>query len=77
MPAFIKTQRDEAIWAKAKSIAKNQYPDITEDDEDFWKITTGIYKKINKPMSKAAAAIDRISSDFDKILNIVTKGFTL
>ena len=46
MPAFIKTQKDEKIWSKAKSIAKNQYPDMPEDDETYWKITTAIYKKI-------------------------------
>lgn len=47
MPAFVKTESDEKRWAKAKSIARRQYPDVSADSEAFWKLTTGIYKRMN------------------------------
>ena len=46
MPAFIKTQKDEKIWSRAKSLAHKSYPDLSEDNEDFWKLTNSIYHKI-------------------------------
>ena len=46
MPAFIKSEKDEKIWSKAKSLAHKSYPDLSEDNEDFWKVTNSIYHKI-------------------------------
>ena len=46
MPAFIKTDADERVWSRAKAYAHESYPDLTEDDDNFWKITTSIYKKM-------------------------------
>lgn len=41
----VKTKRDEHLWNKAKSIARKQYPGISEDSDRFWKIVQGIYKQ--------------------------------
>jgi 3'-phosphoadenosine 5'-phosphosulfate sulfotransferase (PAPS reductase)/FAD synthetase len=42
MPSWVK---DEEKWAKAKEIAEREY-DIGEDNPDFYRIVTGIYKKM-------------------------------
>lgn len=59
MPAFIKTQKDEKIWSRAKSLTHKSYPDLSEDNEDFWKVTNSIYHKIrnNNGVRKSAADI--------------------
>ena len=64
MPAFIKTDADERIWARAKAYAHESYPDLTEDDDNFWKITTSIYKKLNgsKMNKKASTILSRVLS---------------
>lgn len=40
MPAFVKTKKDEELWSKAKSRAKEQ------GHEGDWAYVTGIYKKM-------------------------------
>lgn len=35
---------DEAKWNKAKEAAHKSYPDLTEDNDRFWKIVESIYK---------------------------------
>jgi hypothetical protein len=47
MPAFIKTARDERLWAKAKAQAKKEYPWTEKDGDKFWKIVNGIYQKMS------------------------------
>lgn len=46
MPSFIKTDRDETLWAKAKEIAHKEYGKTEADGDDFYRIVTGIYKKM-------------------------------
>lgn len=48
MPAFIKSEKDEKVWSRAKSLVHKQYPDISEDSDNFWKLTNSIYHKILK-----------------------------
>lgn len=38
--------RDEAKWKKAQSIAKREYPKVRATDSRYWKIVTGIYKRM-------------------------------
>jgi hypothetical protein len=42
MPSWVK---DDEKWAKAKEIAAKEYGSESDDDE-FWKLVTGIYKKM-------------------------------
>lgn len=49
MPSWVK---DEKKWKEAKAIAERQY-DIGEDNPDFYKVVTGIYKKMGGEMSKS------------------------
>lgn len=46
MPGNVKTPRDEHLWTKAKSIARKEYPDVTEDSDNYYAIVMGIYKKM-------------------------------
>lgn len=60
MPAFIKTEQDEKIWARAKATVRQQYPDVSEDSDKFWALTTTIYKSMNrgnKSMKKSASGV--------------------
>ena len=54
MPAFIKTEKDEANWQKAKKLVHKHYPDLTEDDDKFWKLTTSLYKRVGGSLHKQA-----------------------
>jgi hypothetical protein len=46
MPAFIKTPKDEARWAKAKKAASKT---LSESDGDsYWALTNSIYQKMTK-----------------------------
>lgn len=38
----------EKLWDKAKSLAKEEYPDVAEDSDRFYQIVTGILKKMLK-----------------------------
>jgi hypothetical protein len=44
MPVWVKGDRNEYLWDKAKKIVKKEYS-IGEDDDDFWKLVVGVYKK--------------------------------
>ncbi len=43
MPSWVK---DEDKWEKSKEIVKKQYNLSEKDEEDFWKLVTGVYKKM-------------------------------
>lgn len=45
MPAFVKGKQGEKVWSEAKASVHQSHPDLSEDDEQFWKIVTTIYKK--------------------------------
>jgi len=48
MPAFIKTKKDEEIWAKAKkAVDKSKYP-----EDVYWKIVTTVFKKMKAGKNK-------------------------
>jgi len=42
---------NEDKWEKAKEIVEEQY-DYTEDDDDFWALVMGIYKKMKGKFKK-------------------------
>ena len=65
MPSFVKTEADERRWSKAKAHVRKNYLDLSEDDDQFWAITTSIYKKLSgNNMKKSASA---------RILNALNK----
>jgi hypothetical protein len=53
MPSWVK---DEAKWAKAKEIAKEEY-DGEPSDEAYWKLVTGIYKRMGGVIAKAVPVL--------------------
>lgn len=61
MPAFIKTQRDEQVWSRAKEQVRKQYPKLSEKDDNFWALTNSIYQNMNKgdkkSMKKSASGV--------------------
>lgn len=61
MPAFIKTQRDEQIWSRAKEQVRKQYPKLSEKDDNFWALTNSIYQNMSKgdkkSMKKSASGV--------------------
>ena len=44
----VKTKRDEAAWKRAKGIVHKQYPNLSEDNDSFWKIVQTIYQNMTK-----------------------------
>lgn len=59
---------DNDKWQKARAIVKDRYGKTEDDGEDFWKVVTGIYKKMKGRIYKStnesgeAVAVD-IASD--------------
>lgn len=51
MPAFVKTERDEELWSKAKKIAERR------GRKEDWAYITGIYNNMKGGSEKAAALI--------------------
>jgi hypothetical protein len=45
MPSWVKTEKDEELWSKAKKIVKKEYNLSEDDGENFWKLVTGVYKR--------------------------------
>lgn len=65
MPAFIKTEKDERIWSRAKRLVHASHPKLSEDNDKFWALTNSIYQKLRgKKMEKAAS---------QKVLNAMRK----
>ena len=56
MPAFIDTPEKEKDWQRAKKIVKEEY-NLTEKSDQFWKLTNGIYQKMNKKASARQAEL--------------------
>jgi len=57
MPTFIKSKRDEVLWAKAKARAKEQ------GREGDWAYVTGIYKRMKGGKIAAGLAMLREARD--------------
>jgi hypothetical protein len=49
MPSFIK---DEEKWEKAKEIARKEYKKNEKNEDEFWSLVMGIYKKMNGEFKK-------------------------
>lgn len=47
---------DKDKWNKAKSIVKDKYKKSETDEQDFWKLVTGIYKKMGGTILKKAVS---------------------
>jgi hypothetical protein len=45
MPEFVRTEKDEKLWEKAKEIVKKQYGKTEADGDEFWALVTGVYKR--------------------------------
>lgn len=58
MPSWVK---DEDKWAKAKDVARKQYPDVAEGDDRFYKIVTGIYKQMGGTMAKSLLFVKSVA----------------
>jgi hypothetical protein len=47
MPAnVVHNKEDEAAWERAKEATRKQYPDLSEDNDRFYKITMHIYQNM-------------------------------
>jgi len=46
MPANIVKPGEEAAWDRAKRAVRKQYPDISEDNPRFYKLTTTIFENM-------------------------------
>jgi hypothetical protein len=57
MPAFIKTDKDEERWSRAKKAVRKQYPNIPEGSDKFWALTNSIYQKMSKKASSTTSLI--------------------
>jgi len=83
----VHSQKDEKYWEKAKSKVREEYPNVEEGSDDFYKITMGIYKKMTKSASgediinnlRAEGVISKNAVDKyreeTQYLNIVSKLF--
>lgn len=67
MPAFIKTEKDEEVWQKARQRVDDEY-DYSEQGENYWKLVNSIYHKMRKnaELEIASELFDNIKDD-DKI----------
>lgn len=57
---FIKTKHQETMWEKSKNIVLKEYPNVPAGSEQFYKLSMGTYKKMNK----LATAEETINSLF-------------
>ena len=82
------SQKDEKYWETAKSKVLEEYPNVKEGSDDFYKITMGIYKKMSKSASGediirnlreegvlSKNAVDKYREE-SQYINIVSKLFT-
>lgn len=82
MPAFVKGKQGEKVWSEAKTSVRNAHPELTEDDEQFWKIVTTIYKKrrpqdIKKKANDFDATVDRTLNQLSPTARIAVLGTPL
>lgn len=57
---LVKTKADEKKWQLAMSIVKKQYKKSEKDGVEFWRITTGVFKNLNKKKGKKKSAADEL-----------------
>jgi len=46
MPAFIKTARDEHLWAKAKARVAAEYPKVKHGSDRYWALVNGTFQSM-------------------------------
>jgi len=44
--AGIDEKAAEKLWSKAKGIVKEEYPEVKEDDDRYYALVTGVFKKM-------------------------------
>ena len=57
MPAFVKNSHDEKLWAKAKVQVHKQYPELSEDNDRFWKLCNAIFHMMAGKIEKSFASL--------------------
>lgn len=62
-PARVKTERDARLWDMAKWLVDDEYPDVKEDTERYWKLVSGIFTRLKLRLGGME------SEDVDKIVN--------
>lgn len=80
MPSFIKTEKDEKMWKKAKDKVLEQKgkKKLSEDD---WALVTHIYKNIKKSEATLIKALKNClgeakgKSDVDKLVSLIEKEY--
>jgi len=50
---LVKTRHDERLWENAKAQAREEYPEVTESSDRWWRIVNGIYQRM-RGVEKAA-----------------------
>src|SRR5262245_42265184 len=68
MPANMVEPGQEAAWDRAKRAASKQYPDLTEEQDRYWKIVNHIFQNM-KALSPNSDAMDLIDQDGDAALH--------
>ncbi len=65
MPSFIRTEKDEGDWQRAKSIIRRQYPRVREGSEQFWKLVNHVFHSVSgrKPKSVSEEILDCMSEN--------------
>ena len=67
---LVKTKKDEKLWKMAQKRASSQY-DVEKDKDQYWAITTGIYKRMKGQSKKAEITAKLDKSDFLKLARSV------
>ena len=66
MPANIVKPGEEAAWERAKRAVRKQYPNISEDNPRFYKLTTTIFNNMKAlDEDPNADAMENIDEDAD------------
>lgn len=50
MPQWV---ADHDLWEKAKKRIREEYPSVEADSDQFWRLTTGVYKKMGGAVLRA------------------------
>jgi len=66
----------EKLWNKAKAKAKEEYPDIKADSDEFYKRTMGIFKKMAgvKEGRETKTFFDLIKEEMDHVVSLGDDG---
>jgi len=45
---LVEGERDERLWEKAKARVREEYPEVEEDSDRFWRLVNAIYGKMTE-----------------------------